>query len=224
MVGENCEGDKTWQAWPVPGTEEVPFGQSGGWLEAGTNHARSPLLDGNKSAVAASGPGDPNCTTGIPDQNSKGDVCCLKSCGKCGCPKGVPNHCEAGVTKKKDGCCLEEILAEKRPCTSFPPPCMLGPAPPPAPPGTEGECLFNLATDKNETTNLRNVPGHDSLFAALKQRLEEAGATGPPLASAFPPDVGPINKTVTALICAQQEKYGFLEPMDWRSGPTGGGR
>jgi hypothetical protein len=44
---------------------------------------------------------------------------------------------------------------------------------------------------------------------------------GPPLASAFPPDVGQENKTATALICAQQEKSGFLEPLDWHSGPTG---
>ena len=39
--------------------------------------------------------------------------------------------------------------------------------------------------DKNETTNLAGSPEHASLLAMLKQRLADAGATGPPLASAF---------------------------------------
>ena len=44
---------------------------------------------------------------------------------------------------------------------------------------------YNLAVDKNETTNLAGSPEHASLLAMLKQRLVDAGATGPPLASAF---------------------------------------
>jgi hypothetical protein len=44
---------------------------------------------------------------------------------------------------------------------------------------------YNLAVDKNETTNLAGRPEHASLLAMLKQRLVEAGETGPPLASAF---------------------------------------
>ena len=46
-------------------------------------------------------------------------------------------------------------------------------------------CRYNLAVDKNETTNLAGSPEHASLLAMLKQRLVDAGATGPPLASAF---------------------------------------
>ena len=79
---------------------------------AGTDHARSPLLDGNKSdsesgtggsdiimtlgASAAACPG-----TGIASKSSKGAICCLKSCGQCGCPGGVPHHCEKNVSKRE---------------------------------------------------------------------------------------------------------------------------
>jgi hypothetical protein len=35
------------------------------------------------------------------------------------------------------------------------------------------------------------------------------------------PGVGTSNATVSALLCDQQEKYGFLEPMDWHSSPGG---
>ena len=31
------------------------------------------------------------------------------------------------------------------------------------------------------------------------------------------PGVGTSNATVSALLCDQQEEYGFLEPMDWHS-------
>jgi hypothetical protein len=54
------------------------------------------------------------------------------------------------------------------------------------------------------------------MLAGFVQRLAAAAATGPPLASAFCPDIGPKNSTVNALICAQQAKYGYLEPLDWK--------
>ena len=220
MIGLDCDREKIWQAWPTPGDEEVPFGQSGGWLEPGTDHARSPLLDGNRSqAREAAGAGaDPTCATGIAYSNTAGSICCLKSCTRCGCPKGQPYHCGAGVAKKQcqDGCCVEEIVKAARSCHESGPPCVMGP-------GQPQECLYDLAKDKNETTNLAHLPEHASLFAALKQRLAEAGATGPPLASAFPRDVGQRNATVTQLICDQERASGFLEPMDWKSGPTAGG-
>lgn len=96
IVGKNCEEQQTWQAWPTPGEKEVSFGLTGGWLEPGTNHARSPLLDGHDSADAQAPPcGD----SGIQFSGSKGTVCCLKSCGKCGCPGGVPYHCDKNVSK-----------------------------------------------------------------------------------------------------------------------------
>lgn len=33
--------------------------------------------------------------------------------------------------------------------------------------------------------------------------------------------VGPENSTVTEFICEQQQKYGFLEPMDWLTSGMG---
>jgi arylsulfatase A-like enzyme len=44
ILGVSCDNKKIWQRWPTPGSTSVPFGQSGGTLEAGTDHARAPLL------------------------------------------------------------------------------------------------------------------------------------------------------------------------------------
>ena len=54
------------------------------------------------------------------------------------------------------------------------------------------------------------------MLASFMERLRVAAATGPPLASAFPADVGPKNATATKLICAQQAQFGYLEPLDWK--------
>ena len=67
-----------------------------------------------------------------------------------------------------------------------------------------------------EKNNLASDPIHAGLIAELLGKLHSAAATGPPLAVAFPPDVGPINHTATELVCEQEQDTGYLEPLDWR--------
>lgn len=56
ILGVNCSlpSNKVWQAWPAPAAGAVPFGRSGGVVEAGTDHARAPLLEDapNRSELA----------------------------------------------------------------------------------------------------------------------------------------------------------------------------
>jgi hypothetical protein len=47
-------------------------------------------------------------------------------------------------------------------------------------------------------------------------RRAEAASTGPPLAVAFAPGIGPKNSTVTKAICDQEVATGFREPYDWQ--------
>jgi hypothetical protein len=142
-----CDMNQGHVAWPTPAAKPVPFGLTTGWVLAGTNFAYAGLLNhsqhGNASRVASSGISPPVCKAGLPFHGSKGDGCCLESCGKCGCPGGTPNHCDKGVPKKRcqEGCCAEEIEAANRSCTTHPPPCVIAP-PPDARPG----CLFNVKT------------------------------------------------------------------------------
>jgi hypothetical protein len=87
-------------------------------------HARA-HTSGVLSGDVGSSP-DPNCSTGLVCKNGEyGTLCALASCHECGCPGGVP-HGPGG----KEGCCLEEIAAAKKPCSKYPPPCTLDPAPP----------------------------------------------------------------------------------------------
>lgn len=160
---------------------------------------------------------DPTCTTGIPVANhSGGAYCCLKSCTKCGCPGGQP-HGPGG----KDGCCAEEIFRKDLPCSKNPPPCEIrpevptpapGPGPPGPPKGKKG-CLFNLAKDVSESTNLRNDPAHADIWEQLVKKLEDRAATGPPLASAYP--LGEKNHTATVQVCDIAKRMGVLLPADY---------
>ena len=68
-------------------------------------------------------------------------------------------------------------------------------------------CLFNLATDLNESHNLRNDPDHADLFDKLTAMLAERGATGPPLTSAFP--LGEMNRTGTVRSHAFESKFRY---------------
>ena len=77
-------------------------------------------------------------------------------------------------------------------------------------------CLFNLRDDPSERNNLGADSQHAALLASLIARLAAAARTGPPLATAFAPDVGPKNSTVEKAICDQQGAYGYLEPYDWQ--------
>ena len=67
--------------------------------------------------------------------------------------------------------------------------------------------------DRSESVNLRNDPAHAALFETLAARLAARGATGPPLASAFP--LGEKNSTVAARSCARGEATGYLLPDDF---------
>jgi hypothetical protein len=76
---------------------------------------------------------DPTCATGIADSHSGGEICCLKSCTKCGCPGGIP-YGPGGDA----GCCVGKIFKDDKPCSKNPPPCVLkpaGPTPAPSPKG-----------------------------------------------------------------------------------------
>ena len=97
-------------------------------------------------------------------------------------------------------------------CSEYDPPCVVHFASN----SSDEVCLFNLRDDPYEKTNLASDPTHHALIAELKMRLQSAAASGPPLATAFPPDVGPINQTAKDLVCAQETDTGFLEPLDWR--------
>jgi hypothetical protein len=61
------------------------------------------------------------------------------------------------------------------------------------------------------TTNESCLRGGVTSFALHRLRRHALPQAG----------VGANNKTVTKLICDQQQKYGFLEPMDWRSSEVG---
>jgi hypothetical protein len=111
---------QVWQAWPPLEASAVPFGLSGGDVEAGTDHARAASLPkddgywlrGDEAAAVTDGDGgggdddggerksapDPTCATGISaDYHDHGTVvCCPKACKVC----GVQSECQLPV---KDG-------------------------------------------------------------------------------------------------------------------------
>jgi len=205
ITGASCTGANV-VSWPEPAAEEVPFGLSTGWVREGTNWAYAGLLNHSQSLGTMSATHteqvltpDPQCDTGIKQKQ----VCCLASCTECGCPGGVP-HGPGG----KDGCCSQIIQRANRTCDEYPPPCVLPPRPAQLP-----GCLFNLATDLDESTNLRNEPQYAQLWDRLVAKLTERGATGPPLTSAFP--LGEKNNTANGLRCEIAKRTGFLFPLDY---------
>jgi hypothetical protein len=76
---------------------------------------------------------------------------------------------------------------------------------------------YNITADPTELHNLAAEPERAALVKGLLARLAAAGATGPPLASAFPADIGMKNSTATELECAQEGQFGYLEPLDWKT-------
>eukprot|EP01047_Picozoa_sp_COSAG01_P072879 COSAG01_NODE_11713_length_1874_cov_1.922817_2_plen_205_part_00 len=203
----------------------MPFGLTGGDVEAGTDHARAASLpkddqywlggeqrSGEESKVAAP---DPTCHTGISaDYHNHGTVvCCPKDCKVCGaaseCQLPVKNGKPCPCASRKGGaaaCCVQNIEKSGRSCQQFGPPCVV----------RKPACLFNLRDDPYERTNLAAEPQHASLLAELTARLTKAANTGPPLAVAFAPGIGPKNSSVLKAICEQQGAAGFLEPYDWQ--------
>ena len=217
MVGVNCQGDQVWQKWPEPSPAPVPFGLSGGVLEAGTDHARvaalSSLQQQQQSPVGA----DPKCQTGLPvDYHGHGTItCCAKECGVC----GAKSECQLPV---KDGkpcpcasrpggaaaCCVGTIGASGRMCATNDPPCVVSRK------HHDNVCLFNLTADPTERVNLAAMPAYAQLIEKLLGRLRRIGSTGPPLRDAFPADIGMQNSTAKRQSCAQTERTGFLGPLD----------
>jgi len=221
IQGMSCTGSEVWQAWPEPAGHVVPFGLTTGWIEPGTDHARAGLLGGHTDVLRQQRLGaDPNCSNGLrADYHNHGDItCCAKSCGVCGLSSecqlpekdGKPCPC-ASRPGGADACCVSTILQSKLMCADHDAPCVI------SIPNNNTGCLFNLATDREERHNLAQDPAHQALFLHLAGLLAERGATGPPLSVAFPNDVGPLNKTASAAICAQEQAHGYLEPLDWRA-------
>ena len=77
-----------------------------------------------------------------------------------------------------------------------------------------GTWLFNLKDDPYEHTNLADDSKYASMIAGFKQRIADAARTAPRPAY-------PSLPNATDIICANEKKYGFLEPYDWQP-PTGG--
>ena len=201
ITGYSCTSQMKHQAWPTPGSGHVAFGQSGGKVEAGTNHARSPLLDGVRTFGDRGMAPDPTCKQGI--LNAKGNVCCASSCGTCGgascgeLPGGSAN------------CCVKKIQKQGESCDEAPPPCVMHRT-------EQSVCLYNLKEDLGETTNLANDPNHKELLAELLNKLKARGQAAPNINIAFA-DVGRRNKTVDQKTCQQEESTGYLEPVDWKT-------
>lgn len=228
----NCNSSQVWQAWPPLEASPIPFGLTGGDVEAGTDHARAASLptddkywlqnsgraeDGGDNKAAP----DPTCNTGISaDYHNHGTVvCCPKECGVCGaqseCQLPIKNGKPCPCAARQGGpnaCCVHSIETSGRSCKEVGPPCVVHRGPEPAKP----PCLFNLRDDPGERNNLGADPQHATLLASLIAKLAEAASTGPPLSVAFAPDVGPKNSTVLQAICDQEGAYGYLEPYDWR--------
>jgi len=217
LVDYNCNSSQVWQAWPELAAEAVPFGLSGGEREPGTDHLRASSLPKGWQSV---GRADPKCASGIGpvDYHNHGEtVCCAKSCGVCGvaseCQLPVKNGTACPCASRPggaDACCVSTIEHSGRLCSESGPPCIVHK-------GGAAPCLFNVVTDPGEHHNVASDPANANLIAQLLARLAAAAATGPPLASAFPPDIGPINQTAQDAICEQQEQTGYLEPLDWRA-------
>lgn len=218
IIGMSCSSHNVWSAWPEPANHTVPFGLTSGWVEAGTDHARAGLLPSLSTAPVGSGVGaDPLCKNGIPaDYHNHSDiVCCSKSCGVCGvqteCQKNTTSHPDCPCMHRDGGaeaCCVSNILAAHNMCADNDAPCVVNYAP-------EG-CLYNVVEDVAEKHNLATDPSYAALFQELARRLQARGETGPPLSVAFPSEVGMKNKTAANITCANEEKYGFLEPIDWK--------
>ena len=207
ITGTSCEGNSVHQAWPALGEQAVPFGQSGGQIEAGTDHARAPLLKHVRSNGERGVAPDPTCAHGI-RSGGAGAVCCATACGGCGGPNcgGMPGGGKA--------CCEGKIKASGVMCTEAPAPCVMNQTKP----AKTTACLYDLEADLGETTNLADDPARAALLAELMGKLAARGAAAPDIAIAFA-DVGRVNKTASATTCAQEEATGYLEPIDWVQHP-----
>ena len=82
IIGTKCDSQTQHQQWPTPGNTSVPFGETGGTIETGTDHARAPLLGHVRTNGERGTAPDPTCAHGI----LAGRACCASSCGHCGGP------------------------------------------------------------------------------------------------------------------------------------------
>ena len=212
IAGINCQDKQVWQKWPEPAPAPVPFGLSGGVLEPGTDHARAAALSTEPSVGA-----DPQCKTGLPvDYHAHGTVtCCAKECGVCGakeeCQEPVKDGKPCPCASRPGGasaCCVSSIDDSGRMCATSDPPCVVSRHRP------EQACLFNLTADPGEHHDLAGNPEYAQLVKKLLDRLQQIGATGPPLSDAFPSDIGMKNSTATTQSCVQTKRTGFLGPLD----------
>ena len=200
IIGTDCDAQTQHQQWPAPGNASVPFGKTGGTIEAGTDHARAPLLGHVRTNGERGTAPDPTCAHGI----HQGGVCCASACGTCGGP--TCGHLPGG----SHACCVGQIKADNLKCAEAPAPCVM-----PSAPKVNKVCLYNLETDMAENNNLAGDPAHSDLVQQLVAKLKARADTGPDIAIAFA-DVGPVNKTADNATCAQQESTGYLEPIDWQ--------
>jgi hypothetical protein len=79
---------------------------------------------------------DPSCSTGIPHAGSR--TCCLAACGACGA-----SGCSANPAAR-DNCCTGSILASRRSCLDYGPPCIL--------PSADPKCKLGAVQEWNGST------------------------------------------------------------------------
>jgi len=176
-----------------------------------------------KKPTTLTGKADPKCKTGlIVDYHNRGTVvCCPEECGVC----GASDECQLPIKDGKacpcanreggaDACCASKIQGSHAMCAETGPPCVVSYNH--TKPTHQIINLYNLVEDPTERNNLANDPAQQERVKSLLARLLAIGATGPPLASAFPADVGMKNSTATAEGCAIEGASGYLLPLDWK--------
>ena len=77
-------------------------------------------------------------------------------------------------------------------------------------------CLFNVVADPGEEVDLAARPEFAATVALLTQRLEAAGATGPP--NAWHWNASYFQRVVRPVLCSKARALGSVVPFDYAAG------